>query len=203
MDAIKPFYCFRVCLVWAFSAFFVFACSAAYADENEPSSLDKEKPWVVLCGYGITHNGMGSTQINVETVDFVVGYEKYLTKILGPALFKGRHSLVVEVPVHFVVDPWEDPMIGLNFLGRWTFESNGKIKPYVFGGGGPVYTDADIQGLGANLNGNWQFGVGMHLPSPCGRDLVLEYRFHHISNMSTKSPNDALNSSRILMGVRF
>jgi lipid A 3-O-deacylase len=161
-----------------------------------------EKPWSVLSGYGITHNGMGKTQINVETIDLVVGYEKFLTNTFGPSLLKGRHSFVVEVPLHFVVDPWEDPMIGMNFLARWTFETNRTIKPYVFGGGGPVYTEAKIQGLGANLNGNWQFGVGFHFPT-FNNNLVFEYRFHHISNLNTKDPNDSLNSSKVLLGIRF
>ena len=173
------------------------------ADADNQSSSTPEKAWYILSGYGITHNGMGKTQINVETIDFVVGYEKFLTEIFGPPLLKGRHSLVVELPLHFVVDPWEAPMIGINFLARWTFETNRKIKPYIFGGGGPVYTEANIQGLGADLNGNWQFGGGINIPSSKNSELICEYRFHHISNMNTKDPNDSLNSSKILIGIRF
>ncbi len=146
---------------------------------------------------------MGKTQINVETIDFVVGYEKFLTDTFGPSLLKGRHSFVVEVPIHFIVDPWEDPMIGMNFLARWTFETNPKIKPYIFGGGGPVYTEANIQGLGSKLNGNWQFGGGINVPSFNNNDLIFEYRFHHISNLGTRDPNDSLNSSKVLVGMKF
>jgi lipid A 3-O-deacylase len=175
----------------------------ALAEEGGASLKKVESNWTLLSGYGITHNGMGKTQINVETFDLVLGHEKKLTGTIGSGAIKGYHSFVVELPVHFVVDPWEDPMFGLNFLARWTFESNDKVQPYIFGGGGPVYTDAKIKGLGSHLNGNWQFGLGLNLPSFASRDFVVEYRFHHISNLNTKTPNDSLNSSKLLFGVKF
>jgi len=178
-------------------------CSLAQAGDARSTPGDSEKAWILSAGYGITHKGMGQTQINVETVDLVVGRETFLTENFGSGMLYGRHSLVVELPLSFVVDPWEDPMIGVNFLARWTFESLEDTKPYLFAGGGPIFTDAKIKGLGSNLNGNYQWGVGLRFPSRIGHELVVEYRFHHISNMNTKDPNEPLNSSKLLLGIRF
>lgn len=182
---------------------FVLSVNVSKAEEVESSLKTNDKSWEILVGYGVTHTDLGETKAHVETIDLVVGYEKFITKTFGASLLKGRHSLMIELPIHFVVEPWENPMIGLNFLARWTFESGEHIKPYIFGGGGPVYTDADIPGLGSNLNGNWQIGIGLKFSSLKNHDAVIEYRFHHISNMGTDEPNDPLNSSKILLGLRF
>jgi lipid A 3-O-deacylase len=200
----KIFNIFFVCGSYCFLLLaFVLSANVSKAEEVEFSLKNNNKSWEVLVGYGVTHTDLGKTEAHVETIDFVIGYEKFLTQVIGASLLKGRHSLVIELPVHFVIDPREDPMIGLNFLARWTFESDDRIKPYIFGGGGPVYTEADIPGLGSNINGNWQLGVGLKFSSPESHDVVVEYRFHHISNMGTKDPNDPLNSSKILVGLRF
>ena len=183
--------------------FFCLVGTMVEAGEHSSSTGHSGKSWILSAGYGITHNGMGETKVDVETVDVVVGRETFLTENFGRGLFYGRHSLVVEVPLSFVVVPWEEPMIGLNFLARWTFESSEKTKPYVFAGGGPVYTNAKIKGLGSKVNGNYQYGLGVRFPSRIGDEFVIEYHFHHISNMNTKDPNDPLNSSKLLFGVRF
>ena len=63
--------------------------------------------------------------------------------------------------------------------------------------------DADIQGVGTELNGNYQFGIGLRLPYTDENDFVAEYRFHHISNGGREDPNDPLNSSKLLFGITF
>jgi len=181
----------------------VLSGNVSKAEVAEPQFEDTDNQWGVLVGYGATNTDLGETKAHVETIDFVLGFEKFLTGVFGPSFLMGRHSLVIELPVHFVVDPSESPMFGMNFLARWTFESGEHIKPYIFGGGGPVYTDADIPGLGSNLNGNWQVGIGFKFPSFKKHYAVIEYRFHHISNMGTDEPNDPLNSSKMLLGLKF
>lgn len=39
-------------------------------------------------------------------------------------------------------------MFGFNVLPCWNFTVKGTLQPYLFGGGGLVYTDAEIKGLG-------------------------------------------------------
>jgi len=175
----------------------------ARAADSSVQTTRPESHWSLLAGYGATHTNLGKTKAHVETVDLVLGYERFLSKTFGPSFLNGRYSTVIELPVSFVVDPWESPIYAINFLARWTFSSQGDIEPYLFGGGGPVYTDAHIPGLGSNLNGNWQFGTGIHFGGANRRQFILEYRFHHISNLGRKDPNDPLNSSKILFGTRF
>ena len=167
--------------------------------EEQPGSAR----WTLLGGYGITHTGLGKTKLWLETVDLVGRYERVLSSRLGASWYRGYHSLLVELPLHLVIQPSADPMIGLNFLAGWTFTHWPELRPYVFIGGGPLYTGGDIPGMGARINGNYQVGAGLRFPLANRRQLVLEYRFHHVSNGGLEDPNDPLNSSKLLLGITF
>ena len=94
-------------------------------------------------------------------------------------------------------------MIGINFLANYTFTANEQWQPYIFGGGGPVYIFADIPGMGSNLNGNFQFGIGLGYSLNKKNRLLFEVRYHHISNAGTADPNEPLNSSKFILGITF
>lgn len=159
--------------------------------------------YVVLGGYGRSFPGWGRTTQRVETIDLVLRHNRHIFEDLGSGWFQGFHSILLEVPIHVVVSPDESAMLGLNFLAAYTFTANEQWRPYIFGGGGPVYSFADIPGMGAEWNGNYQFGLG--LEHPVGRDhrMLFELRYHHISNGGSEEPNEPLNSCKILVGFTF
>ena len=166
--------------------------------------LDTSKDtWAVLGGYGQSFPGWGQTTQRVETLDLVPRYSHVIFDNIGSGWYRGFHSILVEVPVHFVVSPDTSAMVGMNFLACYTFTADQTIHPYLFGGGGPVYSFADIPGMGADLNGNYQFGIGMEYEMDKNYNLLLEMRYHHISNGGSKEPNEPLNSCKLLVGVTF
>jgi opacity protein-like surface antigen len=77
------------------------------------------------------------------------------------------------------------------------------MEPYIFAGGGILYADLGLPGMGNRLDFSYQGGAGIHYF--IGRDLALlaEYRYHHVSNAGTARPNEPLNSSKFLIGVSF
>ncbi|MBU3983904.1 MAG: acyloxyacyl hydrolase, partial [Proteobacteria bacterium] len=85
----------------------------------------------------------------------------------------------------------------------YTFTAGQEMRPYLFGGGGPVYSFADIPGMGAELNGNYQFGIGLEYETSPSHNLLFELRYHHISNAGSDEPNDPLNSCKLLFGITF
>ncbi|GAB4335590.1 MAG: acyloxyacyl hydrolase [Desulfobulbaceae bacterium] len=197
MDMVKK----RMWMIWVLSAFLLVpagVCGAAAGTFSEPVS-----DWSLLGGYGITHKGLGKTKVQVQVVDLYLQYDRILFGDVGSSWYRGHHSLLVELPFTLVVDPDVSPMVGVNILGAWTFDSSDSFRPYLFGGGGILYTDADIPGLGSDINGNWQFGAGIRYRLDSGNWLRFEYRFHHISNTGAKDPNDPLNSSKFMIGVTF
>jgi len=75
--------------------------------------------------------------------------------------------------------------------------------PFCFGGGVPVYSFIDIPGMGAELSGNYQSGLGVRHSLDRDHQLIFEVRYHHISSAGTEEPIDPLNSAKILFGVTF
>ncbi len=159
--------------------------------------------WEILAGYGQSIPGWGNTTQRVETIDLVPRYNHLVFGDLGSGWYRGFHSILLELPVHFVLTPETSAMIGMNFLACYTFTAHDQLRPYLFGGGGPVYSFADIPGMGAELNGNYQFGLGLKYPLDLNRDMLVEFRFHHISNGGSEEPNDPLNSCKLLVGITF
>ena len=179
----------------------VLAPGAYAGDEDHESRPEKESHWTVLAGYGVTHTSIGNTHAHVETADFILRYSRDLTHDLGRSWYLSRHAVMIELPIHLVVDPDTAPMVGINLLACWTFTASERVRPYLFGGGGFLYTQAEIPGLGSEYNGNYQGGAGILYALRPKYSLNVEYRFHHVSNLNTVEPNDPLNSSKFLVGL--
>ncbi len=174
------------------------------AAPSRAAAFDTSKDsWAVLGGYGQSVPGWGLTTQRVETIDLVPRYSHVIFDDMGSGWLRGFHSILVETPVHLVIEPETSSMIGLNFLACYTFTADQTIRPYLFGGGGPVYSFADVPGMGADLNGNYQFGIGLDYGVSPDHALLLELRYHHISNAGSKEPNDPLNSCKALIGITF
>jgi len=162
-----------------------------------------EDSYGILGGYGQSIPGWGQTTQRVETLDIVPRYNHIIFADLGSGWYRGFHSILLELPFHFVFTPDDSAMVGINFLACYTFTSGNTMRPYVFGGGGPVYSFADIPGMGAELNGNYQFGLGLEYILDRNYNLLLELRYHHISNGGSEEPNVPLNSIKFLIGLTF
>jgi opacity protein-like surface antigen len=183
---------------------FLFSYTAPASAEEQGIGVDKATGhWTVSTGYGVTHPGLGATKTKVETTELILSYGHFLSEEAGKSWYRGRHELIVELPLHYVVSPESTPMIGITFLASWVFTASKTITPYVFGGGGLIYTNLDVPELGKHLNGSVQVGTGFHYFLKKNTSLDLSYRFHHISNAGTGTPNGPLNSSKLLFGISF
>jgi len=156
-----------------------------------------------MVGYGQSIPGWGLTTERVETIDLIPRYNHVIFPDLGSGWLKGEYSAIVELPIHVVYRPVVSSMIGINFLACYTFTSDKDWRPYIFGGGGPVYSFADIPGMGAQMNGNYQFAIGLAHPISATQSLLTEIRYHHISNAGSTEPNVPLNSIKFIVGLTF
>lgn len=158
------------------------------------------KIWSLLGGSGRSHPGWGATNLEVKTLDFFLRHERPVSEKNGTGLFRKRHFLSIELAMHSLRDLDQPPMIGAYFHSCWIFTPTAGIRPYVFAGGGPVFTQAEIPGTSSVVRGAYGFGTGIRL-SLDFLELLLETRYQHISNGGIKKPNDPLNSHKILLGV--
>lgn len=164
------------------------------------TSLDS---WGIMGGYGQSEPSWGETTQRVQTFDIIPRYQHIVWDDFGSGWYQGYHSVIVELPASIVVHPDTSCIVAMNVLGVYTFTASKNFAPYIFGGGGPVYSFADIPGMGADWNGNYQFGGGVMLPLSPSTMMNIELRYHHISNAGSEEPNEPLNSWKILMGFSF
>lgn len=156
----------------------------------------------LLGGYGITHRGFGETRTQVQTVDAILRYGHFLMGEVGKSWYRGRHEVLVELPLHLAVDPKTRAMSGAYLLGSWKFTGLARenLYPYLFAGGGVIFNDLGLATQGTRLNYSYQGGWGIQYLLGNGLAFTAEYRYHHISNAGTAEPNEPLNSSNILCG---
>ena len=170
--------------------------------ETTVGTADSE--YALLTGYGITHRGFGATRTQVQTWDVIARYGRFLSREVGRgSWYQGRHELLVELPYHMAVDHDARSMVGGYLLGSWKFTGLEGISPYVFAGGGILYVDLGLPTMGSKLDFSYQGGTGVQYFLRPDTALMAEYRYHHISNAGTASPNEPLNSNKILVGVTF
>ena len=157
----------------------------------------------LLGGYGQSEPRWGQTTQKVQTIDVIPRYSHVIWDNIGSGWYQGYHSIMMELPFSIVLHPDTSGMVGMNFLATYTFTADDVVQPYIFGGGGPVYSFADIPGMGSEVNGNYQFGGGMRYNITPDHALLFEIRYHHISNGGRDEPNEPLNSWKALMGLTF
>ena len=157
-----------------------------------------------LSGYGITHRYFGDTRTQVQTWTAIARYGWFLSEEIGQGeWYQGRHELLLELPYHMAVDHDARSMVGGYVLGSWKFTGLEGIAPYLFAGGGILFVDLGLPSMGSKLDFSYQGGIGVQYFIRPETALMAEYRYHHISNAGTASPNEPLNSSIFLIGVSF
>lgn len=158
----------------------------------------------VLTGYGTSHKGFGATEHQVQTWDLIPRWGWFMSGELGRgSWYQGRHETVFELPLHLAVSHGGRGMVGLYALAHWRFTSLYRLAPYVFAGGGPVYVDLGLPTMGTRFCFSYQGGTGVQYFLDKSTALDTQYRYHHISNAGTASPNEPLNSSKFLFGMSF
>jgi len=186
------------------AALIALGTSSALAGAPGKTTADARYELTMLSGYGISHRDFGETRTQVQTFDIIPRLGWFLSDEIGKgSWFQGRHQLLVELPYHLAVDHGGRSMVGGYLLGSWKFTSLTSLKPYIFAGGGPVYADLGLPSMGTKLNFSYQGGTGVQIPVGQAIMLNLEYRYHHISNAGTASPNEPLNSSKFLLGISW
>jgi lipid A 3-O-deacylase len=192
----KTVFLFLFLLPYFIVSIFTISARAAGFDTSKDT-------WALLGGYGQSFPGWGETTQRVKTIDIIPRYSHIIFDDLGSDWYRGHHSIFIETPFSYVASPDNSAMIAINFLAVYTFTADKQYQPYIFGGGGPVYSFADIPGMGSELNGNYQFGLGLKYQWLEDHNLLFEIRYHHISNGGSEEPNDPLNSLKFILGITF
>ena len=118
-----------------------------------------------------------------------------LTDPLGDGWWRGSVALGVEAAFLGIAEPTSAYGIGVTPKLVYTLTSFGSLKPYLEGGGGPLWTNFNgrIPEQGTDFNFLVWGGTGATYHLTTRWALNAGIRFSHISNADTGSPNRGLN----------
>jgi hypothetical protein len=182
----------------------ILAVSSTLAQKEQPATHN-----YFVTGGGSTIKGFGETDQIVYTTDFMYRYSSRPLFFVDKWWLKGAHHMWFETPVSVIMhdsdanDDHDFGIVGVTFLAVWVFPEWKGTAPYLLAGGGPRYVLANIEGMGNDICGNYQFGAGTFIFNKSDHPLSIDIRYDHISNGSTAEPNVPLNSVKILLGIRL
>lgn len=126
-----------------------------------------------------------------------------LTDPIGNEWWSGSIALGVEAAFLGIAEPTSAYGVGVTPKIVYTLTSFNRLKPYIEGGGGPLWTNFDgrIPEQGSNFNFLVWGGTGATYDLTARWALNAGVRFSHISNGGTDSPNGGLNYLLPFIGV--
>lgn len=128
-----------------------------------------------------------------------------LTEPIGSGWYQGQLALGAELVAFHTHSPMTAYGIGLTPKMVYTSTAFGRVRPFIEGGGGPVWTD--LGGRVPEQPGQFNFlgwgGVGCAYQMTASWALTAGYRVMHISNAGTRSPNSGLNFSLPYLGLTY
>ncbi len=128
-----------------------------------------------------------------------------LTDPIGSSWHQGRLAVGAELLAVGMSEPMPASGIGVTPKLHYTFTAWGRLRPYVEGGGGPLWTD--LGGRVPEQPGQFNFvvwgGAGCAWLLTPQWAVQAGYRFVHISNAGTRSQNAGLNFGLPFVGFTY
>lgn len=173
------------------------------------ASDDSSSTWIGRQTVGLIAGGMlpvrllepQSSKLNGVAVH--PSWQITLIDPIGESWWSGTIALGVEAAFLGVTEPTGAYGVGLTPKLVYTFSSFGGLKPYLEGGGGPLWTNFDgrIREQGSDFNFLVWGGAGVSYDLTTHWALNAGVRFSHISNSGLDTPNSGLNYLLPFAGV--
>jgi opacity protein-like surface antigen len=122
---------------------------------------------------------------------------------LGPGMLRGSVEVGLEPFVQFYLEPSHVSQEGLKAVGRYHFISIAPIVPYVEFAAGVMHSSLKIDEIRSRHAFSLEAGAGLSYLLTPTLALTAGYRFQHLSNANTESPNTGINSNIGLIGLSF
>jgi hypothetical protein len=181
----------RVIVAAALVAASLLAPGAAPAADTEPTRTGL----AASCGASYSPGG----------VDFclLTGFLLYDYDRVWPHRAPPTLRFRVEYSLGAIVHPKTRLATSANMIAHLYYPgmSSGRVRPYIEGGIGVIYTDYKVEGQGLRFNFNPLLGAGVEFgPDPA---VFVEARIHHISNGGLDEENTGVNSVLLMFGRYF
>jgi hypothetical protein len=128
-----------------------------------------------------------------------------LTEPIGAGWYQGQLSLGAELIAFHTAEPMTAYGVGFTPKLVYTSTAFGRVRPFIEGGGGPMWTD--LGGRVPEQPGQFNFlvwgGAGCSYQMTRHWALNAGYRIMHISNAGTRDPNSGLNVGLPFIGLSY
>ena len=164
------------------------------AEEPYSTSIGKQTVGLVVGGM-LPVRVLESQSSKLNGVAVHPSWQIALTAPIGNEWWSGSIALGAEAALLGIAEPTSTYGIGVTPKLIYTLTSFGRLKPYVEGGGGPLWTNFDgrIPEQGSDFNFLVWGGTGVSCDLTTQWALNVGVRFSHISNAGTDSLNGGVN----------
>lgn len=191
----------RMCTVMLLCAGLL-GLSPATAEEPSSTWIGKQTVGVVVGGM-LPVRLMDTQSSKLNGVAVHPSWHIGLTDPTGDSWWSGSIAVGVEAAFLGIAEPTGVYGLGVTPKLIYTFASFGRLRSYVEGGGGPLWTNFNgrIPEQGSDFNFLVWGGTGASYELNPQWALTVGVRFSHISNAGTDSPNGGLNYLLPFVGV--
>ncbi|MEK6784390.1 MAG: acyloxyacyl hydrolase [Nitrospirota bacterium] len=174
----------------------------ASAQEASPAISERQTVGVVVGGM-LPVRLMEGQSSKLNGVSVHPYWQIEVSNPIGDGWWRGSVALGVEAAVLGVTEPTGAYGIGVTPKLIYTLTSFGQLKPYIEGGGGPLWTNFDgrIPEQGSDFNFLVWGGAGATYDLTARWAVNAGVRFSHISNSGTGSPNGGVNYLLPFIGI--
>jgi opacity protein-like surface antigen len=153
-------------------------------------------------GHGVDFAGSGVVEAHeIREIVLLPHWQLLFTRApTTPAWYKGRVGFRVEPTIYLAVEPHAGTAFGVTFLFRYQFKGWGRFSPYFQIGAGPLGLWLDVADQDDGLAFNPQGAIGLSTRVTETLSLDLGWRYVHVSNAYTHSPNGGFDSMHIMLG---
>ena len=172
-----------------------FGILTGYANTNAADKDDYVTlPMIFRLGIDFDKYGLGFSDW------FQRGAKFFFHKDYRPA---GTTEFLIEPFVSYVPSPDTNAEAGLVLLFKYAWPVTERFHPYIFNGGGVMYTTQHLREQSTQWNFTPQMGAGFSYFLNKNQALNVEFRYRHFSNANRKLPNDGINQNFILAGISW
>jgi opacity protein-like surface antigen len=179
--------------------------TAGYAADVSPTITVGTQEVGLTAGYMLSHQLTDDHTTRQQGVAIMPSWMMTVTDPVGDGWYRGLVSIGAETVYIQFQEPYLTHGLGFTPKIKYTFVGLNRIRPYAEFAGGPFWTDlaGKIPEASSELSFVLTAGVGISYFVSERTALNIGYRFHHISNGGTSSPNLGLNASLPFGGFSF
>ena len=143
----------------------------------------------------------GFTGLTFANVGVRVGWLPF--RPVGPGALHGAFEIGLEPLYQQYISPKQNYFAGLGMTYRYHFLSLGRLVPYAELAGFAGYTNLKTTEIRSNFTFLLWGGVGASYFLTDHSALYAGYRYQHVSNGNTSTPNRGFESNVVVLGMSF